>query len=542
MRRALTKIVAVLVPCILVISSLGFVCMADKIEDKEAPDETESVDFVDSTDEVTAETSDKAVVSADSDTAAEKADEQAPKYYFRTIEVDDINPSTRNPDFGPEHNRVIAGSGLYRYEMIGNEKIAYEKIRDCIIDIANGRTACTKFTITFAELGLGDHHEFTAEELGVRSIIVDGKISDEAAKAMSQKTVINMQGIIYKALVDLPFDCYWFDKTALVKAESYSVGATVTGDSVTLHYVGDGLTYRFPIVTTYAGSNDYYVSSGSIQRAIYASGRAKAIVNEYTDLSDYGKLMKYRDVICDLVDYNNPATVNDDTPYGDPWNIVNVFDGNDSTTVVCEGYSKAFKYLCDLSDFENDVTCITVAGNFHSSDGSDCGHMWNIVSLGNGMNYMVDVTNCDNGGLGYYDSLIFKKYDTNPDPKIYRYTVNGISVQYTYYDYIVGIFRDEALDLSDTAFVDAPAIYLKSTNRGVDLNWNVVPGADHYEVYRRSENGMWARIGSATNTFFHDNNVTDGKYYYGIVGLTADNEVINVYNDKYSVEFKRPDL
>ena len=188
-----------------------------------------------------------------------------------------------------------------------------------------------------------------------------------------------------------------------------------------------------------------------------------------------------------------------------------------------------------MSDFENDVTCITVAGIFKTSSGTNCGHMWNVVSFGNGMNYMVDLTNCDHGSIGYYDKLMFKKYKENPDTKTYRYTVSGVTIQYTYYDYIAGIFRAEALDLSDTEFVNAPAIYAKYNFNRIDLNWNVVPGADHYEVYRRTETGSWARIGTAVNTYFQDNNVTSGKYYYGIVGLTEDNTVINVYNDKYSV-------
>ena len=513
MRRALTKIVTVLVQSILVICSLGYVCVADKIEDPSSHEIISAPEVPDTQD--------------DSDT---------PKYFFRTIEVDDIDPVSKKAKPGPAKAQVAADSGIYRYQMIGNQKIAYEKIRNCIIDVANGTSACTKFTVTFAELGLGDHREYTAEELGVSSIIADGAITDEAANAMSQKTVFNMQDIVNKVLVDLPFDCYWFDKTATITAEEYSVGATRIGDSVTLHYVGDGLTFRFPIVTSYAGSNEYYVSSAGVQRALYASGRAKAIVNEYCDLSDYGKLMKYRDVICDLVDFNDQSVFDDSTPYGDPWNIVNVFDGDENTNVVCEGYSKAFKYLCDLSEFDNEVTCITASGNFFTTDGTDCGHMWNIVSFGYGMNYMVDITNCDHGSHGFYDKLMFKKYDLNPSSNVYRYKVNGIVFQYTYYDYISDLFSDEALDLSDTAFVDAPAIYLNYSSKVVDLNWNVVSGADHYEIYRRHENGNWTRIGTSTNTHFRDNNVSEGKNYYGIVGVSAEGDALNVYNDKYSVD------
>ena len=547
MKGTLTKLVAVIVQCLLVINSIGFVCLAyenDAAEltkatvmtEREQPEENSDSDsgLPPSDPSSDATPAPEKTDPSDSDTAAKPAEEEARKYYFRTIEVNDINPVAKNPDYVPSSSFVNADSGIYRYEMTGNEQIAYEKIRNYIIEVANGDRVCTAFTITFADLELGNHHAFTAEELGVDSIIVDGRITDEAANAMLQMASINMQDIVYRVLADLPFDCYWFDKTAAVKADNYSIGAISYGDSVTLHFVGDGITFRFPVVSDYEGVAEYYVSAWGVQRATDASERAKEIVDRYSNLSDYGKLMKYREEICSLVDYSYSAE-DKNIPYGDPWNPVNVFDGDDKTNVVCEGYSKAYKYLCDLSDFENDVTCITLAGIFKTSSGTNCGHMWNVVSFGNGMNYMVDLTNCDHGSIGYYDKLMFKKYNENPDTKTYRYTVSGVTIQYTYYDYIVGIFRAEALDLSDTEFVNAPAIYAKYNFNRIDLNWNVVPGADHYEVYRRTETGSWARIGTAVNTYFQDNNVTSGKYYYGIVGLTEDNTVINVYNDKYSV-------
>lgn len=70
------------------------------------------------------------------------------------------------------------------------------------------------------------------------------------------------------------------------------------------------------------------------------------------------------------------------------------FDGDDSTNVVCEGYSKAFQYLCDLSD----ITCYTVTGMMNGGTGEGP-HMWNIVA-NNGKYYMADITNSDEGTVG----------------------------------------------------------------------------------------------------------------------------------------------
>lgn len=56
--------------------------------------------------------------------------------------------------------------------------------------------------------------------------------------------------------------------------------------------------------------------------------------------------------------------------------------------VVCEGYAKLFKALCDL----NDVPCIIVVGDSKDSSGDDPrGHMWNYVRVGE-MWYLVDCT------------------------------------------------------------------------------------------------------------------------------------------------------
>ena len=109
----------------------------------------------------------------------------------------------------------------------------------------------------------------------------------------------------------------------------------------------------------------------------------------------------YKDEICDLVNYNyDAANGNFAWNYGNPWQLIWVFDNDASSKVVCEGYSKSFQYLCDLTSW-NDIfkECISVTGVMDGGTGAG-GHMWNIVTLRNGKNYMVDVTNCDDGSIG----------------------------------------------------------------------------------------------------------------------------------------------
>ena len=90
----------------------------------------------------------------------------------------------------------------------------------------------------------------------------------------------------------------------------------------------------------------------------------------------------YKDEICESTDYNF-GTLDPTTLYGNPWQLIWVFEGDPSTKVVCEGYSKAFKFLCDLTQFNGNVNCILATGALGS-----VGHMWNVVSIEDGHNYL----------------------------------------------------------------------------------------------------------------------------------------------------------
>ncbi len=72
--------------------------------------------------------------------------------------------------------------------------------------------------------------------------------------------------------------------------------------------------------------------------------------------------------------------------------------------VVCEGYSKAFKLICDRLD----IPCVVVFGNYDVTE--NVAHMWNDVLMEDGNWYAVDVTWDDNDGDGSeYDHDYFLK-------------------------------------------------------------------------------------------------------------------------------------
>ncbi len=74
---------------------------------------------------------------------------------------------------------------------------------------------------------------------------------------------------------------------------------------------------------------------------------------------------------------------------------------------VCEGYARAFMYLCQ----KNDIDCIVSIGEGVSDDGSEA-HMWNYVQMEDGAWYCMDVTwddplvNGSDSGKVYYSYFL----------------------------------------------------------------------------------------------------------------------------------------
>ena len=579
MKRILTKLLAVLVPCLLVIGSIGFACMADEAEaetvdttveteqeqpeeqNDDAQNEEQEEDLPDSAlppsepaSDETAAADDKAAdeTSApeetsvpEEDATVEGSDEEAPEAEEQKEEYQEIEGyfpeqiyawADYDPSYRPAKSVVNAGSGLYRYQFTGNDLKVYQLFKDYFRQVANGTRTSTSFEITFELLGAANG--FTAADLGVDAIVANGKITEEAKAKLSEKVSVDIQNIRDRILVECPFECYWYDKTASVKGEGFGYTASNSSGEWKIYLTSTGYSYSFPVAEAYASST-YVISSTQVNRALAASNKAKQIVAKYKNLSDYEKLVKYKEEICALVDYNHSAADNDNTPFGDPWQLIYVFDGDTSTDVVCEGYSKAFKYLCDLTDFDdNNITCILVSGNFQSSSGTNGGHMWNVVSFGNGMTYMVDVTNCDDGAIGQKDKLFLKKYTANSSTSTYSYKISSVTCYYTYYNNMFTIYRDATLDLADDSLVISPAINITSTCKGFDMTWDPVPGAQYYDVYRRTASSGWVYMGAVVDSNWYDYNLTDGTtYYFAVRAVDSNNHYLSVYNDQSYLEF-----
>lgn len=112
--------------------------------------------------------------------------------------------------------------------------------------------------------------------------------------------------------------------------------------------------------------------------------------------SDYERVLYFNNWLvenCEYVENADAGEQSDKTPY-------TMIGALLEKKAVCQGYSLAFKYLCDLAD----IPCIFVPGEAISpSSASFISHAWNYVRLGNAW-YLVDSTWNDPVGIATPES------------------------------------------------------------------------------------------------------------------------------------------
>ena len=320
--------------------------------------------------------------------------------------------------------------------LMGTNKVIYDYLKTEGNKVAAGKREYTVFKFTAEEL-LGDNNSWTAADLGVKSLTGDdGKVTDAVKKKIQSSSLV-----LNALLADNPYGMYWFDKTRLTRTKGLDLYLVKGKGEDRIEAKGEGY-YMLPVVKEYSQSKitgTYYFDTGVGQSVTSVVSKSQAIVDKYAGLEDRDIMTGYADEICRLVSYNYSAAASVDDYYGDPWQLIWVFDGDPSTNVVCEGYAKAFKFLCDITDF-NGSDCIIVTGTMRGS-----GHMWNVVTLDDGFNYMVDVTNSD-GGSGLASTGVFMcdaPYSGSyPSYGFLRYRTQ---IEYAYDDDCMNIFSKSEL-------------------------------------------------------------------------------------------------
>jgi len=331
--------------------------------------------------------------------------------------------------------------------LTGRDLSIYEALEAQITEVAAGVRTCTELAVPASAVPM-DQEGYSAEELGVSAIVEDEDITQEAADALSQLVTFDLYAILQMLMATHPYEMYWFDKTGQVDVY-FGVSAYDEGDGWRACLSEDGaLLICLPVAVEYA-ADDFETDPDKTAAAWVIRATPQEIVDANANRSDYEKLEAYRAALCQMVAYNHAAAEDSTVPYGNPWQPVWVFDNDDDTDVVCEGYAKAFQYLCDLTDFTSDaVRCYTVSG-----DSNGGGHMWNIVTMDDGANYLVDVTNCDEGMAGADDELFLKGYAAVEEDGTYIFTCNDLyTVTYHYDDEMVLLYTGEELTISATDY------------------------------------------------------------------------------------------
>ena len=309
-------------------------------------------------------------------------------------------------------------------------------------------------------------------------------------------------------LSDLPYELYWHDKVIGI-----NYAYTLAADNTPFKDV----TFSFAVAQEFRGKD---MATTNIPNVPAAVQTARSVVAANASKADHDKLQAYRQYICDQVSYNYAAARGEyANGYGNPWQLLWVFDGDSTTNVVCEGYAKSFKYLCDLTEESNgwtgDVETISVTGTMGTEN-----HMWNIVRIGGG-NYLVDVTNCDTGMKGYPQKLFLRGAVGDG----ISYTVEN--TVYTYGTETRTGFAAADLKLSGTDYtpaattLTAPTMTLKADAASGQpvIRWSKVGGATQYEVYRSATGkaNSFSIIRRTSALTYTDVNAAAGNTYYYVV-------------------------
>ena len=336
--------------------------------------------------------------------------------------------------------------------LTGQDKVLYDYMHNFIVAAAKGEQIDSVLKVPVSAI-LGKESEngefrLTKEELGLETLVIDGKANPEINNAIKNIYDYSLNDVLFSLMADCPYELFWYDKVTGLSVKSDKVSMKVSASYIILP---DTYCRYF----TFYISSDYSLKGearttefdqAKIQSISYAVSNAMEVVAQAAELSDYEKLDYYRGWICANVEYNFDA-IEDDVDYGDPWQVIYVFDKDSSTNVVCEGYAKAFQYLCDNTYFlSEDIYCISVDGYIYSSH-SNGPHMWNIVHMEDGNNYLVDVTWSDDSYYGerqffmlgaaagsvdegyMYDNITQVVYQYNMKQMVTVYSVDAITMK-----------------------------------------------------------------------------------------------------------------
>ena len=235
-----------------------------------------------------------------------------------------------------------------------------------------GNGGTDKFTVNFStSLTFETTGTYVTNEAGERKwkwIAADEKSTDEKIKLdpaygeVMETLRKSIQGGFDACIYDCP-EIFWLKNVTF----GYTIIWTIRSDG--------SATGKISSVTV-SGNESWTGAKNCVSEfQTHVSDAVNSISAGFTeDMSDARKMKQIHDYICAKCVYKEGTYAH--SAYGTFYN----------GKVVCEGYAKAFKILCNRMG----LTCVLGSGTVHKTS-SDGAHMWNYVLLDGGW-YMVDVT------------------------------------------------------------------------------------------------------------------------------------------------------
>lgn len=441
-------------------------------------------------------------------------------------------------------------SELQKSRLTKQEFEIYKAIKKLAVAVSQGKEESTEIKLSLCDLGIKD--SYSAEELGVDKIFDEtgSNITAAAIAAINKKLDVKLEKIVGVVNADMPFELYWFDKTAGIAYQPPKLAGLQTSKGDFIVFENDAkMTFSMAVSSDYGVK--YHADSKITGNAYKASLNAGNIVARHRKKSDLKKLEAYRDEIIKLVDYDYGAVDKylKDGIYGNPWQVIYVFDNKKDTNVVCEGYSKAFQYLCDLSEFKDKgLICNSVSGEMISDTGEGP-HMWNSVTIGQ-KSYHVDLTNIDSDG-GPKNNELFLNGVNGSIEKGYQFSWDKKYIYYSYDNLTRHVFSKEILSLSDHSYYED----MKNPNgknnpkrirvgnikrfnvskklKSRLLSWSKVKSADKYQIaYKKTGSKKWIYRTIRKTKFVVKKFKKGQKYYFKVRAIRTVNK--KVYYGKWT--------
>ncbi len=360
-------------------------------------------------------------------------------------------------------------------QLTGNNRRVYDFLTGKMHEVVQGTLTNTEFTLTYETLLGEKKSSVTAAELGVSTFYKNGGMPADAEKAFNEYTGMDIDSIVNAMLADYPYDLFWFDKTIGYETS----GGSYNYNANAIELPETAYTVRLYVSADYSSTGKTGTTNTDpvrISQAVSAEKNVAAVISGASALSDHEKLRFYAEKICDMVSYDNAAAGMLGEAYGDTSQMISVFDGDDSTNVICEGYSKAFKYLCDRTEFSSPlVECYLVSGMMYGGTGAGP-HMWNIVVMDDGKTYLADITNCDKGTTGEGYTLLLRGCPTGnasqytisiPAREEGYYYYPATSISYSYDNITTALFGRDERTLSTSDYEPGHAIDVTPANTPV---------------------------------------------------------------------------